>query len=100
MKPVLTDGRLGARPAPGLVDHVNAVELADEAAAGNEFVQIALAHALMLPRRGVFERERGRAIVGALLRLLHDDPPQRLAVDPEIGTLALQVERYLEQECG
>src|SRR5664279_4112987 len=100
MDSVLTDGRLGARPAPGLVQHVNAVELADEVAAADEFVQIDLAHALMLTREGVFEQDQGRAIVAALLRLRDGGPHDVLAGDPEVGTIALQIERYLEQQCG
>ena len=100
MRAVLTDGRLEARPSRGLVDHVNAVELADEAAAAEEFVQIDLAHALMLTQQGVFGREQGRSVVGALLRLLDADPQQVLAGDPEVGTIALQIEQYLEQQCG
>ncbi len=100
MKAVLTDGRLGARPAPGLVDHVNAVELTDEAATAEEFVQIDLAHALMLTNQGVFGREQGRSIVAALLRLLDARPQEMLAGDPEVGTIALQIEQYLQEQCG
>ncbi len=100
MKAVLTDGRLGARPSRGLVEHVNGVELADEVAAAQEFVQVDLAHALMLTEQGVFGREQGRSIVAALLRLLDDGPEQVLAGDPEIGTIALQIEQYLEEQCG
>ncbi len=100
MKAVLTDGRLGARPARGLVEHVNAVELADEITAAEEFVQIDLAHALMLTQQGVFDREQGRSVVAALLRLLDDRPGEVLDGDPEVGTICLQLERYLEQQCG
>lgn len=100
MEPVLTDGRLGARPDPGLVAQVNAVELADEVAAAAEYVRVDLAHVLMLTRQGVFDRAHGRSLARALLRLLDDDPARVLAGDPARGTIALQLERYLEERCG
>ncbi|WP_086845007.1 lyase family protein [Amycolatopsis kentuckyensis] len=100
MQPVLTDGRLGARPDPGLVEHVNAVELADELAAAAEYVRIDLAHVLMLTRQGVFEPGHGRSLARALLRLLENEPARVLAGDPALGTVALQLERYLEDQCG
>ena len=96
----LTDGRLAARPSPLLVEHVNAVELEDELRDLDAFVQIDLAHALMLTRQGVFEPEQGRSVVAALLDLLDGRPGARLAGDPEIGTITLQIERYLEERCG
>ena len=100
MRAVLTDGRLGARPSRLLIDHVNAIELADEVAAAEEFVQIDLAHALMLTVQGVFDRDSGARVVGALLRLLDARPQEVLAGDPEVGTIALQLEKYLEEQCG
>ena len=96
----LTDGRLGARPSRALVDHVNAVELSDELDAVHEFVLIDLAHALMLTRQNIFDRRRGRSLVAALLKLLENEPRDLVAGDPEIGTITLQLERYLEEECG
>lgn len=96
----LTDGRLAARPSRSLVDHVNAVELTNELADAELFVLIDIAHALMLTRQRVFEREQGRSIVAALLALLANGPEQALAGDPEIGTITLQIERYLEEQCG
>ncbi|MFI7293389.1 argininosuccinate lyase [Streptomyces sp. NPDC050121] len=100
MKPLLTDGRLGARPDDALVDHVNAVELDDEVAAAEHFVRIDLAHALMLTQQQVFGPEQGRSLVGALLRLLDGDARQVLAGDAALGTITLQLERYLEDQCG
>lgn len=96
----LTDGRLGTRPSSTLVENVNRVELDDEIQGIDEFVLIDIAHALMLTQEGIFDTRRGGAILGALL-LLHDDgPAQHLHADPEVGTLGLQIERYLEETCG
>jgi argininosuccinate lyase len=100
MRATLTDGRLGARPSAGLVEHVNAVELTDELAGAEEFVLIDIAHAVMLTRQQIFTEEHGRSLVAALLDLLDKDPRTVLAGDPEIGTITLQIERYLEDQCG
>jgi argininosuccinate lyase len=95
-----SDGRLAAPPSPLIVEHVNAVELADELSDAGSFVQIDLAHAVMLTRQGIFAPGQGRAIVGALLALLDGDPARTLGRDPAIGTITMHVERYLEQRCG
>jgi len=96
----LTDGRLSVPPAALLVEHVNAVELADELREVGNFVLIDLAHAVMLTRQGIFERDQGRGIVGALLALLAGDAARILGNNPEIGTITLHIERYLLQRCG
>ena len=95
-----TDGRLSARPARLIVEHVNAVELTDELAEAESFVLIDLAHALMLTRQQIFDPEQGRAIVRALLALLDGGPARMLGNDPEIGTITMHIERYLERTCG
>lgn len=100
MRGTLTDGRLGARPSKGLIEHLNAVELTDELVGAEEFVLIDIAHAVMLTHQNIFEEEHGRSLVAALLALLDKDPRSLLAGDPEIGTIGLQIERYLEDQCG
>jgi len=96
----LTDGRLSVPPSPLLVEHVNAVELTDELREVENFVLIDLAHAVMLTRQRIFDRDQGRAIVDALLALLDGDAAEILGEDPEIGTITLHIERYLHQQCG
>jgi argininosuccinate lyase len=100
MRTTLTDGRLGARPSAGLVEHVNAVELTDELVGAEEFVLIDIAHAVMLTHQRILDEDHGRSLVAALLTLLEDDPREALAGDPEVGTITLQIERYLEDQCG
>ncbi|WP_035856406.1 argininosuccinate lyase [Cryptosporangium arvum] len=96
----LTDGRLSVGPSALLVRHVNAVELDDELAHADSFVQIDLAHALMLTRQRIFGAGQGRTVVRALLELLDGDAAAALGNDPEIGTITLHLERYLERACG
>lgn len=100
MSGYLTDGRLGVRPSPLLVQHVTEVELLDELDDVDSFVLIDLAHAVMLTRRGIFSAEQGTAVVKALLRLLDGDARAMLDVDPAVGTITLHLERYLEAQCG
>lgn len=100
MRSTLTDGRLGVRPSTGLVEHVNAVELTDELVGADEFVLQDIAHAMMLTRQHIFDEEHGRSMVAVLLTLLEKGPRTVLAGDAEIGTIGLQIERYLEEQCG
>ncbi|WP_458112236.1 argininosuccinate lyase [Arthrobacter sp. R1-13] len=100
MRTTLTDGRLGARPSRGLIEHVNGLELTDELVGAEEFVLIDIAHSVMLTRQSIFEEGHGRSLVAALLALLDNDPRSVLAGDPEIGSIGLQIERYLEEQCG
>jgi argininosuccinate lyase len=96
----LTDGRLGTRSSRNLIEHVNRLELDDESVGVEEYVLIDIAHVLMLTAQGIFDEEHGRTLVRALLRLLEDGPAHVLLMDPEVGTLGLQIERYLEETCG
>ncbi|GGJ40298.1 argininosuccinate lyase [Paenarthrobacter histidinolovorans] len=100
MRATLTDGRLGARPSAALVEHVNGLELTDELAGAEEYVLMDIAHAVMLTHQRIFTEDHGRALVTALLGLLDKGPRAILAGDPEIGTITLQIERYLEDQCG
>lgn len=96
----LTENRLGIRASSLLVTHVNKVELEDELASLDEYILTDLAHAVMLTRTGIFDAQHGRRIVQALLDLRAGDPAAILASDPEVGTLGLQIEQYLENVMG
>lgn len=96
----LTENRLGTRASRLLVTHVNKVELDDELISIDEYVLTDLAHAVMLARTGIFDAQHGRSIVRALLDLRSGDTAAILASDPEVGTLGLQIEQYLESVLG
>ncbi|KFA51759.1 hypothetical protein S40293_09974 [Stachybotrys chartarum IBT 40293] len=96
----LAESRLGTRPSPLLVTHVNKVELDDELVSLEEYVLTDLAHAVMLTRTGIFDTQHGRGIVNALLNLRAGDTAAILASKPEVGTLGLQIEQYLERVLG
>ncbi|KAH7369508.1 argininosuccinate lyase [Rhexocercosporidium sp. MPI-PUGE-AT-0058] len=96
----LTENRLGTRASRLLITHVNKVELDDELVSIDEYVLTDLAHAVMLTRTGIFDAQHGRGIVQALLDLRSGNAAAILAADPEVGTLGLQIEQYLEKVLG
>lgn len=96
----LAENRLGARPSPLLITHVNKVELDDELVSLDEYVLTDLAHAVMLTQTGIFDAQHGRGIIQALLDLRSGDTAAMLASDPNVGTLGLQIEKYLESVLG
>ncbi|KXJ97586.1 argininosuccinate lyase [Microdochium bolleyi] len=96
----LAENRLGTRASRLLISQVNKVELDDELLSLTEYILTDLAHAVMLTRSGIFGREHGRGIVQALLHLLDGDSLSMLHPDPEVGTLGLQIEQYLERAVG
>ncbi|OJJ54140.1 hypothetical protein ASPSYDRAFT_61474 [Aspergillus sydowii CBS 593.65] len=96
----LTETRLGTRASRLLVTHVNKVELDDELVSLDEYVLTDLAHAVMLTQTGIFDAQHGHSIVRALLDLRAGDTAAILASNPEVGTLGLQIEQYLEKVLG
>ncbi|KAM0325040.1 hypothetical protein ACHAQA_007577 [Verticillium albo-atrum] len=96
----LTENRLGTRASRLLVTHVNKVELDDELVSLDEYVLVDLAHAVMLTHSGIFEAQHGSGIIQALLNLRSGDTATILASSPEVGTLGLQIEQYLERVLG
>ncbi|KAI9147124.1 argininosuccinate lyase [Paramyrothecium foliicola] len=96
----LAENRLGTPASSLLVTHVNKVELDDELVSLDEYVLTDLAHAVMLTRAGIFDPQHGRDIIGALLDLRAGDTVALLNPSPEVGTLGLQIERYLERRLG
>lgn len=97
---LIAENRLGKRAHPLLITHVNKLELDDELVSLDEYILTDLAHAVMLTRTGIFQPRHGGQIVQALLTLWSNDPRGKLILDPAIGTLGLQIERYLESALG
>ncbi|EEY21644.1 argininosuccinate lyase [Verticillium alfalfae VaMs.102] len=96
----LTESRLGTKASRLLITHVNKLELDDELISIKEYVLTDLAHAVMLTRAGIFDAQHGASIVQALVKLHDSDTYAVLAPDPEVGTLGLQIEKYLEKVLG
>lgn len=79
---------------------MNKVELDDELVSIDQYVLIDLAHAVMLTRTGIFDAQHGQNMVKTLLSLRAGDTASMVASKPEVGTLGLQIENYLEHELG
>jgi argininosuccinate lyase len=95
---VLSVGRLGIPP-----DEVNQRDiltpmLAAETPALQVFLDVDLAHAVMLTEQEVLDAGDGAALVDELLRLRADQ--RSLEIDPTYDTLLLQVERHLGAALG
>lgn len=97
---MLTDGRLGQPPMPSLVEHVHHVQLSSELDSVEEFVEIDLAHIVTLFEAGALGRPQAAKLLRALLRLSGPEPEMRLPVDESLGSMLLQMESYLHNECG
>ncbi|RSL48024.1 hypothetical protein CEP54_013107 [Fusarium duplospermum] len=96
----LAEARLDTRASSLLITHVNKVELDDELVSIDQYVLTDLAHAVMLTRTGIFDAKHGQSMVKALLDLRAGDTASMLASRPEVGTLGLQIENYLENAVG
>lgn len=97
---MLTDGRLGSSPRPSLAEHVHAVQLATEQEAIEEFIDMDLAHVVMLYECDILNREVAAELLRPLLEI--SDPAGRVAlvIDPSRGSMLLQIEAFLAKRCG
>ncbi|HEU4673466.1 MAG TPA: argininosuccinate lyase [Candidatus Limnocylindrales bacterium] len=94
----LAEGRLGEPPDRTNQEYILKPVLRAELDQLPIFLEVDLAHCLMLIEQGVIERSDGERLLAALLRLA--DQPDLVVVDPEFDTLLLQVERALAAEVG
>jgi len=94
----LAEGRLGEPPDWTNQEYILKPVLAAELDQLPIFLEVDVAHGLMLIERGVIPRADGARLLAALLQLA--DQTDRLEVDPEFDTLLLQVERALGGEVG
>ena len=94
----LGEARLGEPPDWTNQEYILKPVLAAELDQLPIFLEVDVAHGLMLIEQGVIPRPDGARLLGALLQLA--DQPDRLDVDPEFDTLLLQVERALAREVG
>jgi argininosuccinate lyase len=94
----LAVGRLGVAPDVINQRDVLGPMLTAETALLGTFIDIDIAHAVMLVETGILAEADGGAILKALLDLRSD--PRRLQIDPEFDSLLLQIERHLNHVVG
>ena len=94
----LSVGRLGV--PPDLVNQRDVLEpmLAAETALLGTFIDIDIAHAVMLVEVGMLSEADGASILKELVSLRSE--PERLHIDPEFDSLLLQIERHLGSVVG
>lgn len=89
----LAIGRLGVAPDVVNQRDVLGPMLTAEVALLETFIDIDIAHAVMLVEVGILSEGDGAAILRELVELRAH--PDRLAIDPEYDSLLLQIERHL-----
>ena len=92
-------GRLG-----GVVNELNleyslATRLEKEALQLNSYLQVDMAHTVMLTEQGVLDGMQAGLILKSL-REIEDLGPGELSLDPRLGSLLLQVEAFMEERIG
>jgi argininosuccinate lyase len=95
----LTDARLGKPQSAALNLAVNAPGLVGEARMFEAFMAADLAHVVMLAEQGLVPPTRAKPLIQGLLEL-RAAGAGALPMNPGLGSLLLQVERWLEQRVG
>lgn len=96
---LLTDARLSAPPAERMVKYHDITALETEKRQFHEFVEVDLAHTVMLVEQQILSVSVGQAIL-AELRLIRDMVPADFPFDVKKGSFLLQVESYLFSRIG
>jgi argininosuccinate lyase len=93
-----TEARLGEAPDDVNQRYILTPTLDSELGMVDTFIQVDLAHAVMLVERGVIPAAEGARLLSALQALA--DMPDQLEIDPSYDTLLLQIERHLAGVVG
>ena len=95
----LAEARLSRPPAERLLKHYSEPGLRRERARFYEFMEVDIAHAVMLARQGIIETATAAKLLKALLEL-QSQGPEGLPIDPSKGSFLLQVEADLSRKLG
>jgi argininosuccinate lyase len=96
---LLTDARLSAPPAERMVKYHDVPALETEKRQFHEFVEVDLAHTVMLVEQKILSASVGQAIL-AELRQIREMTPSDFPFDVKKGSFLLQVESYLFSKIG
>jgi len=97
--PRLTEARLRSPPAEHMIDFVLMSKLRGELEMFAQACQVDQAHTVMLAERGIIPNEDAAKIL-SILRKISGLGADSFPVDPEAGSLLLQVEAYLFKRLG
>lgn len=95
----LTVARLGEPPNQANIDHILGPMLASERGLFQHFLQVDLAHTVMLAEQGILSSEQASMIL-TLLEEIAALGPERFPIDPKYDSFLLQVERYMVDRIG
>lgn len=95
----LVEARLDAPPADVLVDFYEAPHLEREKKQFAQYLQVDIAHTVMLAEQGILDRDDARTILGALQEIV-DLGAARFPFDARKGSFLLQVESWLFDRIG
>ncbi len=95
----LAEARLSSPPHAILLEHYSEPGLRRESARFFEFIEVDIAHTVMLARQSIIKTSSAGALLRALVDL-QDRGVDALPIDPARGSLLLQVERYLASHLG
>ncbi|WP_395607284.1 argininosuccinate lyase [Pseudomonas sp. B22129] len=96
---LLTDARLSAPPAERMVKYHDVPALETEKRQFHEFIDVDLAHTVMLVEQDILSVPVGQAIL-AELRRIRDMKPADFPFEVKKGSFLLQVESYLFSRIG
>lgn len=95
----LAEARLSSAPSNLMVKLYEQPHLEREARQFHEYLQVDIAHTIMLAEQNILEPEQARLILTTLQEIVAMGPAH-FPVDPQRGSFLLQVESYLFQQIG
>ena len=98
-KAILTEARLKAPPSEQLIRYTHAPRLVREKKRFDQFMQVDMAHTVMLVERKILSKRDGGKILKRL-RELDALGPDKFRTDPKKGSFLLQVEDFLFDTLG
>lgn len=91
--------RLGSQPSQANLDHISQPMLESNKPYFYAFLQVDMAHTVMLAEQGILNQEQAGSIL-KLLREIDELGPDRFIMDPVIGSFLIQVEKYMIDRIG
>lgn len=91
--------RLGGPPNQANIEHILVPWLAADRDVFSQFIQIDLAHTVMLAEQGILTPEQAAKIL-IVLREIESLGPECFPIDPKYDTFLLQVEHYMTERIG
>lgn len=95
----LVEARLTSAPSDLMVKYFERPHLERELLQFHEYLQVDIAHTIMLAEQGILEPTHARLILSTLQDIVALGP-ESFPIDPRRGSFLLQVESYLFQQIG